>query len=82
MANPLQNKIVYIGVPKRLFDSDLLDNAYRYIQLQTDDVISPQGMFASNEQWLKAFPDYLMTCDAMVIVTDNGYVGRGVYLEW
>ena len=82
MANPLQNKIVYIGVPKRLFDSDLLDTAYQYIFTQTQDIVDPRGMFASNEQWLKAFPDYLMTCDAMVIVTDNGYVGRGVYLEW
>lgn len=81
MENPLQNKIVYIGAPKRMFDNPLLDTAYDYLFSLTQDIVDPRNMFASNQEWMEAFPDYLATCDAMVIVTNDYMVGKGVYLE-
>src|SRR6266508_3576707 len=78
----LQNKRVYIAIPKRLYDDKIVSRAIRYLHslkpLVLDD---PRGMFENNEQWAKSFPNYLEQYDAVVVVTDDCFIGKGTYKE-
>ncbi len=78
----LQNKRVYIAIPKRLYDDKIVSRAIRYLHslkpLVLDD---PRGMFKDNEQWAKSFPNYLEQYDAVVVVTDDCFIGKGTYKE-
>src|SRR5215471_20300141 len=78
----LKNNIVYLAAPKRLFDSEIFDRAYRYAQSQCSAVLDPRGVFRSNDEWKDNFERVLEICDVMVIVSDDGMVGKGVYEEY
>lgn len=73
---------VYVAVPKRLYTDDILARALRYIHsLSPLSIDDPRGMFKNNTEWEANFPKYLQQYNAIVVVTDNGYVGRGVFVE-
>lgn len=73
---------VYVAVPKRLYESEILSRALRYIHsLKPLTIDDPRGMFKDNVEWEAAFPTYLRQYNAIVVVTDNALVGRGVYVE-
>lgn len=79
----IENKNVYVAIPKRLFDDDIVSRGLRYIHsLRPLSIDDPRGMFASNEEWARAFPDYLKIYNTVVVITDNdGMIGKGVYEE-
>lgn len=78
----LYNRVVYLAIPKRLFDDDICKRAYRYIKsMQPLATIDPREIFQSNEEWAKNGLRYLKPCDCVVVVTDNGIVGKGVCTE-
>lgn len=78
----LYHKTVYIAIPKRLFDDAICNRARDYVRsLHPFAVIDPRGMFKSNAEWLDAFPRYLKPCEAVIAVTENGFIGKGTYDE-
>src|SRR6266508_1414200 len=78
----LQNKRVYIAIPKRLYDDKIVSRAIRYLHSLKPFVLDdPRGMFKDNEQWAKSFPNYLEQYDAVVVVTDDCFIGKGTYKE-
>jgi len=79
----LSQKIVYLAAPKRLLISDSYDRAFTYLLQRCAGVINPLWMFSSNEDWKENFEARLVEAkaSAMVIVSDNGIVGKGVYTE-
>lgn len=79
----LTNKNVYISAPKRLFDSSLYERACEYVRKHNiHSYIDPKGMFESNHAWAQAFPDYLVYCDTMIVISDDYIVGKGVFDEY
>jgi len=82
-SNELSTKIVYLAAPKKLLSSDMYDRAFTYLLQRSAGVINPRWMFSSNEDWKENFAKRLIEakCSAMVIVSDNGIVGKGVYTE-
>lgn len=78
----LYNQVVYVAMPKRLFDDDIAIRALRYIKtLKPLAMIDPRGMFKDNTEWARRFPGYLKPCQICVVVTDNNIIGKGVYEE-
>jgi len=78
----IHNQRIYIALPKRLYDDEILSRAISFLHsLKPFSIDDPRDMFASNIDWEKAFPNYLKIYDTVVIVTDNGFVGRGVHKE-
>jgi hypothetical protein len=76
------DKIVYLAAPKRLLSSDLYDRAFRFMLARSKGVMNPRWMFANNQDWLNNYEERLEPCNVMVIVSDDGNVGKGVYLEY
>lgn len=78
----IYNKVVYVAIPKRLFDDAICERAFTYLRaLKPLALIDPREMFDSNEEWLAQFPKYLKPCEVCVVVTDNGFIGKGTYKE-
>jgi hypothetical protein len=79
----LSKKIVYLAAPKKLLSSDEYDRAFTYLLQRCAGVINPRWMFANNEDWKENLISRLIQskASAMVIVSDNGIVGKGVYTE-
>ena len=75
-------KIVYLAAPKRILSTNLYDRAFRYFLARSKGVINPRWMFENNQDWLDNFETKLRDGDVMVIVTDDNFVGKGVYLEY
>lgn len=75
-------KIVYLAAPKRILSTDLYDRAFQYLLARSKGVINPKWMFENNQDWLDNFERRLREADVMVIVTDDNFVGKGVYLEY
>jgi hypothetical protein len=78
----LIDKTVYLAAPKRLLSSDLYDRAFRFLLAQSKGVMNPQWMFKDNADWLANMDKALSVCDVMVIVTDDNFVGKGVFVEY
>jgi hypothetical protein len=78
----LIDKVVYLAAPKRLLSSDLYDRAFRFMLAQSEGVMNPQWMFKDNADWLANMEKSLSVCDVMVIVTDDNFVGKGVFVEY
>lgn len=78
----IYNNVVYLAIPKRLYDNDICTRAIKYIKtLRPLATIDPREVFESNEQWLRIYKRYLKPCDSVVVITDNGIVGKGVHTE-
>ena len=79
----LSQKIVYLAAPKYLLSSDQYDRAFTYLLQRCKGVINPRWMFSSNQDWLENLSNRLLEskANAMVIVSDEGIVGKGVYTE-
>ena len=75
-------KTVYLAAPKRILSTDLYDRAFRYFLARSKGVMNPRWMFENNQDWLDNFERRLREADVMVIVTDDNFVGKGVYLEY
>lgn len=75
-------KTVYLAAPKRILSTDLYDRAFRYFLARSKGVMNPRWMFENNQDWLDNFETKLRDADVMVIVTDDNFVGKGVYLEY
>lgn len=83
LKHKVEDNIVYLAAPKRLFTNVLYNKAEKYIcSLKPFAVMRASKLFTSNEQWLKTYKNHIANCEVMVIVTDNGIVGKGVYLEY
>jgi hypothetical protein len=79
----IENKTVYVAAPKRLFKSSFYFNAIKYLELHhPKELLLSHRLYTSNRDWLKMYVHTVAICDAMVIVTNDFLVGRGVYLEW
>ncbi len=78
----LNDKVVYLAAPKRLLSSDLYDRAFRFMLAQSKGVMNPAWMFKDNADWLANMEKALSACDVMVIVSDDNFVGKGVYVEY
>lgn len=79
---PVYNRIVYLAIPKRLYDNPFIDWVKkRIIELGSRGVADPRNMFKSNEDWRKSFPTYLDAYDCIVVISDNGIIGKGTYEE-
>ena len=75
-------KTVYLAAPKRILSTDLYDRAFRYFLARSKGVMNPRWMFENNQDWLDNFERRLQEADVMVIVTNDNFVGKGVYLEY
>ena len=83
MTQPkLIDKVVYLAAPKRLLSSDLYDRAFRFMLAQSKGVMNPLWMFRDNNDWLANMDKALSACDVMVIVTNDNFVGKGVFVEY
>lgn len=78
----LKQKVVYLAAPKQLLSSDEYDRAFTFLLFQSKGVVNPRWMFSSNQDWLENYEERLKIADAMVIVSNRGMVGKGVYLEY
>lgn len=78
----LSKNVVYLAAPKRLYDSHLFANAYAYLMPKCAALLDPRGMYKSNQEWLANYETRLSIADTMVIVSDDMYVGKGVYIEF
>ena len=78
----LREKVVYLAAPKRLFDSDLYQEAKRYLSQRCKSLYDPRGKYKSNQEWLENYETDLLECDVMVIVSDDDFIGKGVYSEY
>lgn len=78
----LSKNVVYLAAPKRLYESHLFAQAYDFLISRTAGLLDPRGMYKSNQDWLANYETRLSICDTMVIVSDDNYVGKGVYKEF
>lgn len=78
----LSKKVVYLAAPKRLYESHLFANAYAYLMPKTAALLDPRGMYKSNKEWLENYETRLAIADTMIIVSDDMFVGKGVYIEY
>ena len=80
----LSQKIVYLAAPKPQLSSDMYSRAFTFLLAQSKGVINPQWMFSDNQDWRNNYQTRLLEAgaNAMVIVSDNKIVGRGVYDEY
>jgi hypothetical protein len=80
--NVLRDKVVYLAIPKRLYNDAIVTRAHQYIKtLKPLAIIDPRGMFTDNAEWMENFPKYLKPVSAVVVITDNRFIGKGVYEE-
>lgn len=78
----LSKNVVYLAAPKRLYESHLFANAYAYLMPKCAALVDPRGMYKTNQEWLENYETRLSICDTMIIVSDDNYVGKGVYTEF
>jgi hypothetical protein len=79
-------RILFLAAPRQCFETPAYDAALRFLQERypppEHEVLSARDAWCSNSHWLETFREVLSGVTDMYIVTDQGYVGLGVYAEW
>ena len=45
-------------------------------------IFAQPGLFQNTQHWLETIEDLLIRCQAGILLTDNGVIGRGCFCEW
>ncbi|MEM3442259.1 MAG: hypothetical protein QXM86_00150 [Candidatus Bathyarchaeia archaeon] len=77
-------KTVYVMAPKTIYRDEIkycrkvdwLKDKYPAVEF-----ILPHNLFKNNQDWLEKLPDIISKTDCGILLTNNGIIGIGCYLE-
>lgn len=75
---------LYVASPLSTFNTPRYDSELQHLRAHFHhaDIVPARGLFTSNAEWKRGWPDILSTIDALVFFADDdGYVGYGVWTE-
>jgi hypothetical protein len=75
--------IIYVAAPTTLYWSPRYDQALATVHTLFPGtcVLDARSAWASDQDWLRRWPELLPTVETVVVVTDEGWIGYGVFTE-